>query len=781
MSRRVPRGPRTKRGGGKGRTSKWAKAEFIGWDGEGATIQGRHEYVLLANSLGDSIQNPKGLSTDACLRFLLETSAAHPHAIHVGFGFGYDVNMMLKAATYRQLQSVWANQERYGTKIRGYRVRYVPRKTFGVTRFRDPPFILKTGKYVPHCDRIQIWDVFGFFQASFVTAVTDWLGADYPELPLIQAGKARRGSFRPEELASVILPYTQAELRALVRLMQALHAALADAGIPLSRWDGAGAVAAALLRRENIKAFRSSDLPAPLSDAVQRAYFGGRIELFQYGRYDGPVYHADLRSAYPSAMGDLPDLSHGDWRLTTGGPRQPFSVSRVRWDFRGGNRDREQGLARQQETEAAREEIRAYQATRKRLWGAIRDAGFIRPHRDWPEIPPSLLRYQSRSGLDGIARDLGYPDEETLYEAILRYRTPKPLPGRPTETPHASRSGAVIGPLPWRFPEGVSVYFPQAGEGWYWEPEVAAAEEQARRHPGYQLSVVETWNFYPDTDLRPFAFVPALYATRQRWKQEGRAAEKVLKLGLNSLYGKLVQQAGYDPATHRTPPYHELAWGGYITSLTRARLYTLAMVDESHALMIATDGLFSTRPLPVSDTPELGGWELATHAGITIAQSGVYWHPDGSYSRGFEKPDSPRSALSENAVRQGWREGRTFLHFASVRFIGMGSAIQSPASFPRWRQWLDVGEWDRAHGKPDTPLGRELGLTMAGTKRRDVDPWWLHPRDGTPADRLQPTMPNYPLWEALSAPYPLAWARQEEAVDGVSLSVFLSEKGDSDT
>jgi hypothetical protein len=35
--------------------------QFIAWDGEGVTVRGRHRYVILANSVGDHIVNPKGI------------------------------------------------------------------------------------------------------------------------------------------------------------------------------------------------------------------------------------------------------------------------------------------------------------------------------------------------------------------------------------------------------------------------------------------------------------------------------------------------------------------------------------------------------------------------------------------------------------------------------------------------------------------------------------------------------------------------------------------------
>lgn len=66
-----------------------------------------------------------------------------------------------------------------------------------------------------------------------------------------------------------------------------------------------------------------------MADASLHAYFGGRIEPVQYGRYEGTVYAHDIVSAYPSAMRDLPCLAHGEWRDSRHGEVSNFYVARM--------------------------------------------------------------------------------------------------------------------------------------------------------------------------------------------------------------------------------------------------------------------------------------------------------------------------------------------------------------------------------------------------------------------------------------------------------------------
>lgn len=747
--------------------------QWLAWDGEGANVNGRHVYILLAHSEGGYIADPDGLSTKACLDFIAETARQYPKRTHVIFGGAYDANMWLGDVDFETAEHIWQHDDKYGAQVAGHRVTWRPRKSFLLSTPKDPPFVRTSQGWKPNRDTVTIWDVFGFFQAPFVDALEAWLGKDYPELSLIRGGKARRSDFAAEELESDILPYTQAELRALVKLMDALYQSLKGAGLTVRRWDGAGAIAAELLRTMGVKAAmgeQAAQIDRRLADAVQRAYFGARIETPQYGHHEGSVFHADLRSAYPSAMLDLPDLSRGQWIHDAGdGPMTDFSLALVRWDFSAGNRSEASEIERRQAELSIRAARRAYRKARRDLWGAIRQAGYIRPSRDFPDVPPSLIRHGAREGMDGMAATLGYPDDHTLMEEILRYRSPEP-PRMTAYAPGEADTGCRIGPFPWRYEMAPNVFFPQAGLGWYWRPEVDAARAEASGR-GYVFEVVERWSFLEETNARPFAWIEDLYTWRAKLKAEGNAAEKSLKLGINSVYGKLVQQVGYDPDTGRIPPYHQLMWGGYITSHTRAKLYAAAMQDEEAVVMFATDGIFATRDLDLEDGNRLGQWEIAHHDWLTVVQSGVYWHSDGSYSRGFDKPDSKQSALSREAVLDAWRSGQEEIRFSAVRFVGMGTALQSRGSFEKWRQWLDVGEWERRLGKK-APVGRSLSLTMAGTKRRDV-----YPRP-CPADGLVPTWPNWTFSDECSAPYPLAWVEME-SIDGASAREVVQEIEDS--
>lgn len=580
---------------------KFARGEFVAWDGEGIGRGRRHEYVMLASSAGDSAIDREGLPSHRALDLLARGFARKKHAIHVGFAVSYDVNMMLRDLPKDTLRALWNDETvewRHGSVL--YTLTYRPRKFFIVER-RARGVTMKG----------TLWDVWPFFQGPFVSALEKYGVTDAETCAEMRRMKSRRSIFRMRDLQNIAL-YNQDELRFLVALMGKLHASLKAAGLVLSRWDGPGAIAAAMLERFKFRDTITADTPDAAADAMQHAYYGGRIECLQYGHTQKTIHHYDINSAYPAAMRTLPCRSFecGEWRFTKGGGHRAaagrFALWHVRWDF----------------------------------------------------------------------------GKAPLY------------------------------PFPWRSANG-GVYFPPAGEGWVWTPELRAAREVPALWKGVTVLGRWEWISWCEHTIKPCAWVEAIYIERQRAHARGDGAEHALKLGLNSAYGKLAQRVGaqYDERYQnwRLPPYHDLAGAGWITSTVRAQLFQAAMHAPSKILMLATDGIYSLVPLPlhVSTTKELGAWSYETHPGATIVQSGVYFlntDIEGEYdvySRGFD-----RDTLQVDAIHAAWRKGAPTFRASHERFIGLGAALSGLARFKLWRTW---------HREP-----RDLALHPWGTKRTPV-------------------------------------------------------------
>jgi len=502
---------------------------FIAWDGEGDTE--RDTYILFGCSAGHEVTS-SALRFSECAALMIRVAQLHPQHIHVAFAFDYDVGMMcasLPEAKRAQLAKdghTWFNH---------YRIEWRSRKWFSITD--------RSSKTT-----IRIFDLFTYFTCSAMKAWADYL----PEEPIyeeVRAGKEGRSFFRYSEL-DMIRRYMRLELKLYVKLADKLRLLLAELGVYPTSWHGPGAVASAVMTKFGIKNAMDKELPNEVIVASQHAYFGGRFEQFHAGRYDGPVYTYDIRSAYPHALRCMPALAGGIWE-----------------------------------------------------------------HRD----RPTQLR-----GKEGCS-------DFSLYKVLYRKRatnsalfTPSPLPFR--DVRHC-------------------IHYPNHVVGWYWGVEVNAAV--AGLQDGDQLDLLESWEFIPATDQRPFRFIEDLFLQRQQWKNERNPVQYAAKLVLNSIYGKLAQRVGWNQEKNTSPTWHQLEWAGFATAYCRAMMYR-AMSQDPHAVIaVETDGLFSTRPLNVGvDLQRLGDWEEDGYDGLIYVQSGLYWLRNGDEwtkikVRGFAAGDLP--------------------------------------------------------------------------------------------------------------------------------------------
>lgn len=289
--------------------------------------------------------------------------------------------------------------------------------------------------------------------------------------------------------------------------------------------------------------------------------------------------------------------------------------------------------------------------------------------------------------VSGHARDIrsAYPAAATqlpsLAGATVRWRR-KYRPELDWSIWRVRWSGQVHGqlaPFPVRGPAG-AIFYPASGEGCYHQTEVRNALAL-----GYELQVLEGWELVVRDYSRPFTWIAETYKHRAALKAAGDPAEKALKLGMNSVYGKLAQ--GYSVSAR--PPFQNYWWAGHITAVCRSRMLELAHRSRL-PVMIATDGLYCARAgVKGSGRPTLGSWEPGEVAEFFCAQPGVYYGVKDGHelvkSRGFFAKE-----VDYGELRAGWeRDGYEYVHhYTSRRFIGLKVAL-ARNRLDLWRQWCD--------------------------------------------------------------------------------------------
>lgn len=345
----------SKQYGGK-RRPPMATRSFIIWDGEGPRDT---SYSLFGNSEGDEICYPT-LHTEDCLNLIISSAERNPYAIHIGFGFNYDVSCILRELPWRCLNALYKFNR---THWRGFRIEHIPRKWFAIKR---------GDTYV------KIFDCQSFFGTSLVVALEDWSigpwnsslpsntesktkpqspssqdklvsgqiagqesGAKETTVPplatvltmtereLVERFKKLRSEFQWKDIQQIAV-YMRLELKYTKILMERLRDAFVSAGYLPRSWHGPGAVARMAFHRHGIYDVLTPSPPA-VATASQAAFIAGRFELFKAGHV-GKVYTADINSAYPWFTSQLPNLSRGTWRSTHVYEPGKFGIYHIKYD-----------------------------------------------------------------------------------------------------------------------------------------------------------------------------------------------------------------------------------------------------------------------------------------------------------------------------------------------------------------------------------------------------------------------------------------------------------------
>jgi hypothetical protein len=640
------------------------------------------------------------LSTKQCLDFLLDIPLRDKTAIPVIFGGSYDACHMLAFGMERSdVQTLLKSGNTTGRRQyldiglshdgsdHDYRLEYRPRKSFTVWRFAHG-----ADKYIAHHKRdgtrtwklnyearVTLWDVWGFFQGSFLAAMDAWIPDD-PDRQFIANWKGKRGDFERSEIAD-IRRYTAAELRCLLAMMERVRDSIRSLDLTVTRWDGAGAIAGAFFKKHDVK-HHMGVTPPEVFEAARRAYSGGHIEATVLGHHSGKVWHYDINSAYPHQFRRLPGLAVGKWQS---------------------------------------------------VFGPLQER----------ETPPE-----------------GF----TLVELEFHF-----LPGLPFYPLfHRAENGAIL--------------YPQRGRGWYWFDEYACARDFAERQGAFTFRVLAFHTFETFHNASPFNWIEDAYQIRRdvimRSRETGVRDDShmMIRLGLNSCYGKTAQQVGarYEQGKIVPPTYFQIEWAGAVTAGCRAQLMRAALQKPEHVISFATDALFATAPLDLPCSPEkrLGEWEAHEHDGMTIVMPGVYWlHEGGSvkhFSRGFDK-----QTMSDcNFVMDAWKRRQSSVMVAQHRMITLGAAMTSD------NLWKLRGLF--------VTTQRELMINGLNSKRYPAAMTQVRPHKELVRLRARDHDEDLsvPLSALVSAPYPIKWLdqpRDEETENDLIDNPFLLDADTSDS
>ena len=305
-------------------------------------------------------------------------------------------------------------------------------------------------------------------------------------------------------------------------------------------------------------------------------------------------------------------------------------------------------------------------------------------------------------------------DIESSRTALVKYVLDKPI---------LKRSWA---PFPFRLETGAIAFPESSGGGWVWRDEYLAGEAL---FPNVRF--IEAWIYDSHCDCQPFKDIPKYYAYRVSIGKEGPGI--VVKLGVNSCYGKTAQTVGGEPGS-----FHSWVWAGLITSGCRAQILTAmaAHKDLDNLLMVATDGIATlehlTLPRPkdtgtewlpcptpspkdLKESPDayrntprdwevnkpLGGWEeKVIPQGMFLARPGIYFplNPTEADMKRIRARGLGRAAVWNHwkKIVDGYEQGKATIHIPNLSlFRGMKTCITRTGKVPdfHYKRSDEYGHW----------------------------------------------------------------------------------------
>jgi len=165
----------------------------------------------------------------------------------------------------------------------------------------------------------------------------------------------------------------------------------------------------------------------------------------------------------------------------------------------------------------------------------------------------------------------------------------------------------------------------------------------------------------------PFKRFSELLDLRAKWSAENNPGNIPYKLAMNSGYGKTAQKLG-------KREYHEFFYAGYITAWTRAQL--LKYVKQYSAVLLCTDGVYSTEKLdcPVSD--KWGEWKLEEGPGDFI-QAGFYRFKTKTKTRGYPKDSFDFDEVYAKVQKDGTCQVKDNI------YVGIRKSLAQNKKYPR--------------------------------------------------------------------------------------------------
>lgn len=269
-----------------------------------------------------------------------------------------------------------------------------------------------------------------------------------------------------------------------------------------------------------------------------------------------------------------------------------------------------------------------------------------------------------------------------------------------------------------------------------------------RKHQLGTVKIKDGWFWTVDEGELPFERLVDLYHWRKRLKEDENPLELVVKLIMNSIYGKTVQltpvlervhevfpdridvdiiegaMAGSYKRYYRTGQLFNPAYASLITTRVRLQCHEALLKHGADAIAVFTDGILTSRKrLPISN--RLGQWNLEGSGELVMIGTGVYTLDMGkklkSRFRGFHSDQHLNffELLAQHA-------DKTVITFPKTKVVQLG-------------EWLmHFNQWNEGELNTFVNLTKRLDLNF--DTKRDWSRAFRNARDVLSSEILSQTL-----------------------------------------
>lgn len=461
----------------------------------------------------------------------------------------------------------------------------------GAVHWREYRFSYIKGKYLKiakNRDVLHIFDLMPFFQTSLDKAAEKYLNKRKKEIDKKLLSNLTEKTV--ENNWKLIKEYAIQDAKITQELADKLIDAITEIGLEEKKLFSPGYMAKKYLEKNGISPIQ---LDYEYRAIAEKAYFGGRIEVWRRGKID-KVFIYDLKSAYPAIFAELPDLSQARiwWSEKPESSRWYIAEAEIDCDtpilpHRDGH-----GLIRFPVYRRSVAVFTNYEGEILQKAGAEirwRRVLNIESMRDgvYRELVTDLFEKRKESGLKGLVYKLIL---NSLYGIFAEKRSDY----RPMRDDRAYRELMIMA-----LREGLETFF--------------------SRYMVCENGQFDWWN------CRCFSCKRRREVLR-RFRKYKRSR---ILLGADGRFYEKVEYPG---------KWQNLILAALVTSGTRARIAEIILEYPNDFVAAFTDSVILKKPLPQKKvgSGKLGSWNFEYCGSIVLVGAGVYQTEKTVKSRGFK-------------------------------------------------------------------------------------------------------------------------------------------------